>query len=209
MSAALQLPKKTYTYEDYITWDDDVRCELIDGIIYNMAAPTVRHQQVTGEIFSQLKNFLKGKKCEPFISPIDVRLNADKPFKKDNNVVQPDVIVLCDPSKIDDKERSINGAPDLVIEVLSPSSSLKDRNLKYAKYLEAGVREFWIVDIHNQLIEVNAFEDGPHIRFIHNITDTVPVRILEGCTIDINDVLPPIKHEELPQWTEPGEPEVI
>jgi Uma2 family endonuclease len=209
MSAALKLPVKRYTYEDYITWGDDVRCELIDGVIYNMAAPTVRHQDIVLEIGTQFKNALRGKKCKPYISPIDVRLNADKPFKKDDTIIQPDIIVLCDPSKVDEKMRSINGAPDLVIEVLSPGTGHKDRLIKFRKYKEAGVREYWLVDLTTTSIEVHAFEEGEHVHYRYRITDPVPVRILEDCIIDISEILPPIEYEELEQWTEPEENEPL
>lgn len=187
--------ERVYTYKDYLTWDDDIRCELIDGVVYNMAAPSIRHQDAVGEVFTQLKSYLKGKKCKPYVSPVDVRLNADKPFKRDDTVVQPDVIVLCDPSKIDNRERSINGAPDLVVEVLSQSTVYKDRALKFKKYQEAGVREYWIVDIDGRVVEVYAFEENPLIRTIYSADEPVPVRILDGCEINLTDVLPPLESD--------------
>jgi Uma2 family endonuclease len=202
MTAALKLSEKLYTYDDYLVWNDKVRRELVDGVVYNMASPTPIHQDVVLEIGTQLKNFLKGKKCKPYISPIDVRLNADKPFKKDDTVLQPDVLVLCDSSKID--EKGIKGAPDLVIEVLSPGSGRKDRFLKFKKYKEAGVREYWVVDINNNIVDVFIFEEDPHLHYVYAIIDPVPVRILEGCTINLSEILPPMTFDEsLMTWEEP------
>jgi len=189
MGAALKEMVSTplYTYEDYYSWDDDVRCELIDGVVYNMGAPTVWHQDVAGEIFGQLREFLKGKKCRAYISPIDVRLKADKRLMMDDTVVQPDVIVLCDKSKIDEG-KSIKGAPDLVIEVISPSSIKKDKLLKFNQYKNAGVREYWVVDARSFCVDVYYFNEGTHNVF--QMDEMIPVRLLEGCEIDLSEFVP-------------------
>lgn len=130
-----------YTYSDYRTWNDDNRYELIDGIVYMMASPSVEHQMISFEISRQLGNFLLGKMCRAFAAPFDVRLNAET---TDDTVVQPDIFVVCDPEKYKNG-KSCNGAPDMVVEIISPSSVGYDQITKYNQYLEAGVKEYWIV----------------------------------------------------------------
>jgi len=120
-----------YTYADYAKWNTTERYELIDGIPYMMASPSSAHQSIVFEIGHQLKNLLKDKKCVPFISPLDVCLNGKN--EMDNTVFQPDVFVVCDRSKIE--QNYINGAPDFVVEVLSPSSISRDTTQKMIKYI--------------------------------------------------------------------------
>lgn len=135
-----QAPQKEaprFTWADYQTWPDDERWELIDGVAYAMSpAPVIKHQRVVGEFFFRLKLHLAGKPCQPFIAPTDVRLS-------DYDVVQPDVLVVCDPGKI--TPTHIEGAPDVVVEILSPSTAAKDQSEKKALYARAGVREFVLV----------------------------------------------------------------
>ena len=127
-----------YTWTDYQTWPDGERWEIIDGVAYNMsAAPSTRHQVVGGKIYSRLERQLSGKRCTPFIAPTDVRLS-------ETDVVQPDILVVCDPSKI--TPSYIEGAPELVVEVLSPSTSAKDLREKKRLYQRAGVAEYLVVD---------------------------------------------------------------
>jgi len=182
---ALRKPEY-YMYDDLLKMDGDKRYEIIDGEIYMMASPSNVHQWIVGEIFIQLGNFLRGKRCIPFISPIDVRLNADKPGKRDDTVVQPDIIVVCDRNKLDKKGRGIKGAPDLVVEILSPSTAYRDRLIKHQKYQESGVREYWLVDPHNKTLEVMIFEDGAEKdKKIYHSEEVVSVQVLEGCEIDL------------------------
>ena len=127
-----------FTWDDYRTWADDERWELIDGAAYAMSpAPTTRHQGVVGRLFSRIESQLRGCPCRPFVAPVDVKLS-------DADVVQPDVLVLCDPTKI--TESHIDGAPDLVAEVLSPSTSARDLRQKKALYERSGVREYLVID---------------------------------------------------------------
>lgn len=163
-----------YTVEDYFALPDTCRVELIDGVIYNMTAPSYRHQGVGGELFFQFKKYIMENKgeCFPFMSPMNVQLDAD-----DKTMVQPDLIVTCRRDKIQDNVYM--GAPDFVIEVLSPSNTLKEQNLKYHKYQNAGVREYWVVDSRKKLVTVHDFE---HERkpVVYTFQDRVPVRIYGG-----------------------------
>jgi len=137
---------KTYTYADYVSWRFDERLELIKGKIFKMSpAPSGNHQTVTLNISGELYQFLKDKHCRVFVAPYDVRLVRDeRSDKKVKTVVQPDVCVICDLAKITD-QRSCLGAPDLVVEVLSPGNNSKEIKLKYDLYEEFGVREYWMV----------------------------------------------------------------
>jgi len=175
-----------YTYEDYYSWEleEGERWELIDGKAYKMSAPTLNHQDVAGEIFRQLANFLKGKKCKVYIAPVDVRLNYDT---LDDTVVQPDVLVVCDKNKLSDI-RAVKGAPDFAVEVLSPSNPNHDRVLKFNKYREAGVREFWIVDPVAKTVAVNILSDGNYTTHIYGATGNIPLHSVESCEIHLDEV---------------------
>lgn len=171
-----------YTYADYCTWDDSERWEIIDGVAYAMApAPSPGHQGVSIELGRQLANFLKGKPCRVFSAPFDVRLNAEN---DDDTVVQPDLVVICDKSKINDK--GCNGTPDLIVEILSPSSARHDKVTKLNKYRDSGVREYWIVDPADKSLQAIGFEKG-YIRGYAD-TDIAPVAVLPGCEISLTDV---------------------
>ena len=137
---------RLHTLEDYLSLPDDQRVEMIDGVFYDMAAPTTVHQSVAGFLFKKLLDFVMENKgpCFPFMSPVDVQLDCD-----DKTVVQPDVLVVCDRSKY--RDCRVWGAPDLVVEVLSPSTRRKDMQLKMYKYAGAGVREYWMVDPEKNL----------------------------------------------------------
>lgn len=151
----LQLPEKEgITYGDYLEWTDDRRRELIDGVVYDMGpAPAIDHQRVVGDLFSQIFDYLKDKPCEVFVAPCDVRLpKADEADELVKDVVQPDIIVVCDLEKLD--RRGCRGAPDWIVEVLSPSTAVKDRNEKLALYERAGVKEYWIVHPAYRMIDV-------------------------------------------------------
>jgi Uma2 family endonuclease len=161
-----------------------------------MAPPVTRHQRVSGELFFYLKSYLTGKPCEVFAAPFGVRLFPEKDHS-DDTVVEPDILVVCDPSKID--ERGCNGAPDLIIEILSPSTICKDRIFKFNKYLEAGVREYWIVDPDAKMVQVFILEKDRYITTGYRVfnaddpesklmSDMAPVTVLPGCTIDLKTV---------------------
>ena len=173
-----------YTYADYASWDDESRYELIDGKAYMMSSPTATHQRIIGRFFLQLSALLAGKQCEVFIAPFDVCLYAKG--DGDDTVVQPDLIVVCDKSKIE-KSRC-NGAPDLIIEVISPSTSRFDRITKLNKYLQAGVREYWIADPDDKAVAAHTLENGKYVISAHEGSETVSVNVLDGCKIVLPDV---------------------
>ena len=179
---ALQIDEK-YTYADYANRADNERYELIDGVIYMMSPPSQAHQEISGGLHNQLYNFLKGKPCKVFAAPFAVRLNA---AAGDDTVLEPDLFVVCDMSKLDGK--ACNGAPDMIIEILSPSTSRKDRITKFNKYLEAGVREYWIVDPSDKSASVHVLENGKYVTSNYDDTGAVDVHVLKGCRIDLKDV---------------------
>ncbi len=155
--------KGVYTYADYLTWQFDQTVELIKGKILPMAAPSRRHQQISRDLNGILYNFFKRNPCEFYAAPFDVRLLDKRKSAKANkdvySVVQPDICVICDESKLDTK--GCLGAPDLVIEILSPGNSKKEMRLKKLLYEENDVREYWIVDPeHENVFQFVLTEDG-------------------------------------------------
>jgi Uma2 family endonuclease len=179
MSDALK--KEYYCYEDWLALDDDVRAELVDGEVYLMAPPAQRHQEILMELSRQLANFLHGKPCKVFPAPFGVRL-----AKTEDTVFEPDIVVVCDKTKLNGK--ICDGVPDLVVEIISPSSSRYDRLFKFNRYLRAGVREYWIVDDITETLQVNSLENGKYTAAMYGKGDTVPVGVLPGCDIDLSEV---------------------
>ena len=174
--------KKLLTYADYEAINDENRYELIDGVIYLMSpGPTIMHQRTSGGLFVQLWTFLKDKPCEVYQAPCDVCLNAEG--DNDTTVVQPDIFVVCDLTKLDEKR--YNGAPDFVIEILSPSNANRDVLLKYNKYMQAGVREYWIVDIMEKVVRVCLLNDGKYEFTDYFDPEVLSVNVLNGCNIDM------------------------
>lgn len=163
-----------YTVEDYFAIPDEIRVELIDGVIYDMAAPTFDHQMIAGEIYRQVANYIMDNngKCKAGMSPIDVQLDCD-----DKTMVQPDVLILCKNEKI--VKGRVFGAPDFVLEVISPSTKRKDYFKKLEKYENAGVREYWILDPYKKQLLVFFFEGDIYAQ-IHDLTKPVSVNIYEG-----------------------------
>jgi Uma2 family endonuclease len=185
----------SYNYSDYVSWQWPEMVELIRGKIFKMSpAPTSTHQKVSGRLFLTIGNFLKGKKCQLFSAPFDVRLPLSSKQKSDKEiitVVQPDLCVICDPNKID--ERGCLGAPDWIIEILSPHTSGKDLRDKFDVYEEAGVKEYWVVHPQEQtvlvyLLNASGKYEGvltPYVR-----TDHLSPVSLPGLTIDLAEVFP-------------------
>ena len=176
--------EKHYTYADYLQWPDDARYELIDGEALLMSpAPLVEHQEVAGEVYYQLRNQLDGQPCRPYIAPVDVRLpRADEADAAIDTVVQPDVLVVCDPHKID--RRGVRGAPDWVLEVLSPSTAAHDQIAKRRTYERAGVREYWLVHPGDRTLTVYVLDNGQYGRpEIYELKDVTPIGVLPGVSI--------------------------
>lgn len=180
-----------FTYADYLAQDENSeRMELIDGKVYMMSCPTTAHQSISMELGRQLANFLVGKQCRVFAAPFDVRLFEKEGDKPDNvdTVVQPDIFVVCDKSKIDN--HGIKGAPNLVIEILSPTTYRHDCLVKLNLYLRAGVPEYWLVEPEEKTILVYLLgDDGAyHVSKQYVQNDTVEVNVLKGCFIELSKV---------------------
>ncbi len=175
-----------HSYADYLAWDDDKRWELIDGVAYCLASPSRLHQKILGNLHGLLYNYLRGKSCEAYAAPFDVRLNPDK---EDDTVVQPDLSIICDKSKL--TTQGCDGAPDMVIELLSPSTEIKDGNIKLNKYLDAGVRECWILNPTDRTLFVYRQENEKTVLERFNDKAKVPVGIFDDCMIDLEEVFPP------------------
>jgi len=153
-----QRDAERHTYADYVAWPDDLRCELIDGIAYLMTpAPSRPHQEMVGQIYRQVANALEDKPCRAYVAPFDVRLpKAGEADEQTDTVVQPDILVVCDRRKLD--ERGMRGAPDWVCEVLSPATASHDQTLKLAAYERAGVPEVWLIHPTDRLLTIYRLE---------------------------------------------------
>jgi Uma2 family endonuclease len=181
----------TYTYADYLTGWLDERVELIKGKLYKMSpAPTSSHQRVAGELHLQIGNFLKRKKCKVFIAPFDVRLpQAGKENNEIKTVVQPDLCVICDSSKID--EKGCLGAPDWIIEILPKYTSAKDLSKKFEVYEQTGVKEYWVVDPTGETVLVYSINKmGKYEGFLKPFisTDKISSTVLPDLVIDLAEV---------------------
>ena len=172
-----------FTYADYVQWDDDVRRELIDGVPYLMAAPNRRHQDILSNLVTQYSSFLKGKHCKFYVPAFDVRLNADT---LDDIVVQPDLTIICDHSILDDA--GCKGVPDMVVEILSPSTARYDQTIKFNTYQKVGIREYWIVDPEEETLAVNILKDSSYITHVYTSKDAVTVHVLDGCRINLSEI---------------------
>ncbi len=177
-----------YTYADYRTWPEDERWELIHGEAWNMsAAPSLNHQRISMRLGRWIDSYLDGRPCEVVAAPVDVLFAADpdQPEDEVDTVVQPDLVVVCDPSKL--YTRGCRGAPDWVIEILSPYTSSKDMHQKRELYEEQGVREYWIIDPAGQYVHVYLLEENG--RFgeptVHVPPATLASTACEGFEIDL------------------------
>jgi Uma2 family endonuclease len=180
---------KRYTFADYLTWREDERWEIIDGIPHLQSAPSWQHQAVSRELLTQFNNYLKGGPCQVFAAPFDLRLpEADEKDEESTFVVQPDITVICKKDSL--KGTGYFGTPDLVIEISSPSTSKSDRVWKFNKYEKAGVKEYWIADPDGKFISVFILQ--PNNRYgrpeLYTETDTIKVSVFPDLTIDLNPV---------------------
>lgn len=179
----IQKQQGEFTIEDYYQLPDDARVELIDGVFYDMAVPTQVHQQISFRIGMSIDKYIQEKKgpCIVHALPMDVQLDRDN-----KTMIQPDVLVLCDRGKI--RKRSLYGAPDFVVEVLSPSTKKKDITIKLRKYKNAGVREYWIVDPDKKVVYVYEFGECD-FPIIYTFDDKIPVGIFGGeCEVDFAEI---------------------
>ncbi|PYI53047.1 Uma2 family endonuclease [Paenibacillus flagellatus] len=182
--------RSRYTYADYLKWGEGERVELIEGYAYAMTpAPSRAHQEVLLALASEFSNFLRGKRCRAYIAPFDVRLPRGTETDEETlTVVQPDLSVVCDPGKLDD--RGCKGAPDLIVEVVSPGSLKLDTTVKRKRYEQAGVREYWVVYPNEKAVltyfleESGRFDEGES----YGKEDTIAVRVLDGLSIPLERV---------------------
>jgi len=182
--------EQRYTYADLLSWDDDARYELYDGQPVALASPSNTHQLICAELLRQLANYLIGKRCKVYPAPFDVRLFEEKDDSPEDVsvVVQPDLSVVCDSSKTD--EHGCKGAPDMVVEVTSPSTARFDKLLKFNLYQRAGVREYWIVDPAVRVVSVYTLKDGYYRAAAYGADSSVRISVLDNCTIDLSTVFP-------------------
>lgn len=187
---ALPAAKAEYTFEDVLSWDEGERIEIIGGEAFLMASPSRVHQKISFEISRQLGNFLEGKQCEAYSAPFSVRLfEKDGDGAKDvDTVVEPDISVVCSKDKLD--QYGCKGAPDMVIEILSPSSLRHDRLVKFHLYQRAGVQEYWIVDPENHAVQVFLRDKTGFLCIVEEYgrEDAAKSNVLEGCFIELSKV---------------------
>lgn len=187
---ALPAERARITFADVLAWDEKERAEIINGETFLMAPLSRVHQEISGALFAQLYNFLEGKKCRVYAAPFAVRLfekDGDTPETVDT-MVEPDITVVCDKSKLD--HYGCRGAPDLVVEILSPSSLRHDRLVKLGLYQRAGVREYWIVDPENRAVQVFLRDSGGALKIHEDYgrEDVAKVNVLNGCFVELNKV---------------------
>ena len=177
------LKNDQYTSEDYWNLPEGTRAELIDGKFYDMAPPSRIHQEISYQLSRVIGNYIteKGGNCKVYPAPFAVNLDAD-----DKDWVEPDISVICDPNKLTD--RGCSGAPDLIFEIVSPSSRKLDYGIKNGIYSQSGVREYWIVDPAKERVTVYHYEDDA-APVIYSFTQDIPVGVYPGLTIKINDLL--------------------
>ena len=162
---AIKEGQGSFTYADYLTWPDDERWEIIEGVVYDMTpAPTVRHQRILGLLHVEIATALKGRTCEVLLAPLDVRLAEGRVEDREIcSVVQPDLLVVCDPKKLD--RAGAVAAPELLVEILSPSTAFKDQTAKLSLYEKHGVQEYWIINPVRDTVQVYLLgDDGLFVK---------------------------------------------
>ena len=187
MAGALFQHEDHWTYADYKDWElkPGERYEIIYGEAYAMSAPNTFHQSILMELSKQIANFLTGKKCRVYPAPFDVRLFYEED-ESDDTVVQPDISVICDREKLG--KEGCRGAPDLVVEILSPSNTAIEMQRKFNVYHDAGVREYWVLDVEEKILTVYIFEGENVITRTYSETDFAPVAVLEGLSVELAPV---------------------
>jgi Uma2 family endonuclease len=189
MGQPLKNERSDYRYSDYLSWPEDERWELIDGIAYMSAVPSRRHQEIQVELLRQISNYLSGKTCRVYGSPFDVRFAGKDDLDNDiRDVVQPDITVVCDKSKLDDK--GCKGSPDFIIEIVSPSTASIDYIKKLALYEKNKVKEYWIVHPTDEIVMI--YRLNVHNKYeraeIYSKEDEVRVGIFSDLAIGLDEV---------------------
>jgi Uma2 family endonuclease len=189
--ALTQRDTQHHTYGEYLTWSDDNREELIDGVAYvrEPPAPSRPHQDLVGGLYYEVRGALEGKPCHAYIAPFDVRLpKSDEPDEKIDTVVQPDVLIVCDRHKLD--QRGMRGAPDWLAEVLSPSTASHDQIIKVPVYERAGVREVWLIHPTDRILTIYRLEGGRYGRpTILELKGQTPLTAVPGVSVDWDRLL--------------------
>ena len=186
---------RTYTYEDYLTWPEDQRWEIIDGVAYAMTAPNRLHQDISRNLMVEFGNYLRGKQCKVYAAPFDVRLpHKEETENNSSSIVKPDITVVCDPNKLD--PRGCKGSPDLIIEILSPATASYDVVKKRRLYEQNGIIEYWIVDPLHQIITrlymneaLTKYRESEYF----GREDMISPIILSELTINLSDVFPKLE----------------
>jgi len=176
-----------WTYADYKDWElkPGERYEIIDGEAYAMSAPNLSHQSILTELLKQIAVFLTDKPCKVFPAPFDVRLFYEED-ESDDTVVQPDISVICDRAKMG--KEGCRGAPDFVIEILSPSNTAIEMQRKFNLYRDAGVREYWVVDGEYKTVNVHLFDGESATTHKYGENDIAPVAVLAGLSVELAPV---------------------
>lgn len=193
MNNPMLAENERYNLSDYLSWDGPERYELIDGEAYLLAAPSPTHQEISGAIHAQIWNYLEGKKkCKVYPAPFDIRLFEQKGDSPENvdTVVQPDITIVCDFSRLD--EHGYRGAPDMLLEILSPSTRRHDRLTKLELYQRAGVKEYWIVNPEEQSVQVYLLDEHGLLRLReeYDRKGIAKVNALQGCFVELERVFP-------------------
>ncbi|WP_114751784.1 Uma2 family endonuclease [Pleomorphovibrio marinus] len=178
-----------YSYADYLNWQLDEMVELIKGKVFRqIAAPRRIHQEVSGRVFTKIYNYLEKKPCKVYAGPFDVRLPVKSKKNEDiDTVVQPDICVVCDPEKLD--ELGCVGAPDLIVEILSPGNNSKELQDKYKVYEASGVKEYWVIHPSENTLLIYTLMNGEYkASRLFTTGDTLQSEVIKGFTLEVGDI---------------------
>jgi Uma2 family endonuclease len=175
------------TYDDYLAWDEGERWEIFNGMAVMQPAPALYHQDVSANLLVLLRNFLRGKSGKAYAAPVTVRL-FPREDNRDTTLLDPDLIGVLDTAKLTDKKACV-GAPDMVVEILSPSTARHDKVTKFRNYEKAGVREYWIINPDDDTVQVYILAEDGHYRGAgYGREHSIPLTALPGCTINLEEV---------------------
>lgn len=180
---------KKYTYADYLSWEEGERWELLNGVPIMQSAPSWQHQKVSRELLLEFGGYLRGKQCQVFVAPFDLRLLGPGEIEDENttNVVQPDITIICDPTKL--KGTGYLGVPHLIVEISSPSTGKIDKVSKFNLYEKSGVLEYWIVEPEQKVVSVFKLQNGRYGRpETYTEKDCISVGIFPDLAVDLTRV---------------------